>query len=212
MLFGLLAACGTDAERRYADLSTTEVTLDVGGYRLRSLRPPWKSLDNDPLVTGLVTNVLVGGVAREIVPESAAVLQIAKQSAASDPEHLSLPKYRLEAVLLRCSEAELDADQSCAAALAALDQTARASEGEYDLFGDVPRADENDFEQPFYEFMGKTTEDQRFRRISFYETDTRTLTARLFIEGNPDLSEYEITRLVKAFELTSATTSDGGQP
>jgi hypothetical protein len=199
-----LVACGTDAERRYADLSRAEVTLDVGGYQLRYLGPPWKRLGEDPLVTGARTSVMVGGANREIVPESAAVLQVAKQSSASDPQHVSLPKYRLEAVFLRCSEDELEGDQSCAAALAQGDQAARADEGTYDLFGDTPRAGQNDFEQPFHEFMGKTEIDQRYQRIVFYETSARTLAARLFIEGNPDLSEHEVTRLVNAFELTVA--------
>lgn len=196
-------ACGSDAERRYADLSTVPVDLDVGGYRLRYLKPPWKREDADPLATGARTSVLVAGMNREIVPDSAVVLQIAKQSTAEDPEHLSVPKYRLETVLLRCDPSELE-DQSCAATLARLDQAALAPEGDFTLFGKEPRAGTNDFEQVLYEFMGQLSADLRYRRIVYYETDEPTLTARLFIEGNPDLDEYEVTRLVRAFELTSA--------
>lgn len=198
-----VTACGTDAERRYADLSATEIALDVGGYRLRWLNPPWKLLTSDPLATGTRTSVMVGGMNREIVPESGAVLQVAKQSTASDPDNLSLPKYRLEAAFVRCSESELADDESCAAALAQLDQATRASQGTYELYGDTPRAGTNDFDQPFYEFMGTSDEDQRYRRIIFYETDSPSLTARLYIEGAPNLGEYEITRLVNAFELTA---------
>jgi hypothetical protein len=202
LLSGATGACGTDAERRYADLSSAEIALEGGGYRLRYPSPPWTRLRDDPLATGARRGVVIGGTNRDILPQSGAVLEIAKQSGASDPEQLAVPKYRLEAVLLRCAEDELASDESCAAVLAALDQAARAEEGDYDLFGAVPREGHNDFEQPFYEFMGRTSEEGRYQRVVYYETEVRDVTARLFVEANPDLDEPEMTRLVNAFEPT----------
>jgi hypothetical protein len=198
------SACGSDAERRYSDLSTAAVVKDEGGYRLRYPNPPWERRKEDPLATGARSSVTVGGTDREILPESAVVLEISKQSSAEDPEHLSLPKYRLEAALLRCDADEVDAGGSCARALAALDYDALAAEGDFDTFGPEPRAGENDFHQVMYEILGQLTEDQRYRRLAYFETSEPTLAARLFIEGNPDLGEREMTRLVQAFELTPA--------
>jgi hypothetical protein len=199
----LSVSCGADAEQRYADLSSATIALEPQGYRLRYLHPPWDRRLDDPLVKGTRTAVEVGGASREIVPESAAVLEVAKESNASDPESLSMPKYRLEALLLQCEAAELSPTENCAQVLAAKDYAARATEGDYSLFGAEPRAGENDFAQGFHEMMGQVTDTRRYRRIVFFETEQRDLTARLFIEGNPDLGEAEVTRLVNAFELTT---------
>jgi hypothetical protein len=200
----LTVSCGADAERRYADLSSATIALEPQGYTLRYLRPPWKQLLDDPLVKGTRTTVQVGGSNLEIVPASATVLEVAKESSVADPEGLSMPKYRLEAVLLRCDEAQLEPSQNCAQALVAKDLAARTAEGDYDLFGASPRQKENDFDQPVYEIMGQVAETRRYRRIAFFETDQRDMAARLFIEGNPNLGEREVTRLVNAFELTTS--------
>lgn len=197
-----LSACGSDAERRYSDLSTAQVAQEGVGYRLRYPHPPWNRHDDDALVTGSRTTVPVGAANREIVPESAVVLQISKESNASDPEHLSVPKYRLEATLMRCSEDELDAETSCALKLAKDDYQALAGEGDFTMFGAEPRAGTNDFDQVLYEILGQVSEDQRYKRLAYFETTQPTLAARLYIEGNPDLGEREVTRLVQAFELT----------
>lgn len=183
-------------------MSSADIALDEQSYRLR-YPPPWKRQKDDPLEKGTRTQVQVGGKAREFVPGSAAVLQIAKETSAPDPERISLPKYRLEAVLLRCTDAELEGAQNCAEALAKLDYTALGAEGDFELFGEKPRAGQNDFEQPLYEMLGQLSETRRYRRVVFYESDDAALSVRLMIEGNPDLREREISRMVEAFELTT---------
>lgn len=201
-LLAPLSACGSDAERRYSDMTTAQVAQEGAGYRLRFPDPPWDRRDDDPLATGARTTVPVGEADREIVPESAVVLEISKESSASDPEHLSVAKYRLEAAFLRCGADELDGANSCALALANADYRALADEGDFAMFGPEPRAGENDFDQVLYEILGLVSEDQRYKRLAYFETSEPTLAARLYIEGNPDLGEREITRMVQAFELT----------
>jgi hypothetical protein len=195
-------SCGADAERRYSDMSSAEVVLDEQGYRLR-YPAPWKRIKDDPLEKGTRTTVQVGGARREIVAGSATVLQVSKETNAPDPDRLSVPKYRLEAVLLRCSEEELADAQDCAEALAKLDQAGLEAEGDFDRFGKEPRAGKNDFDQPLYELLGQLSEDRRYRRVVFYAGEDAALTVRLMVEGNPDLGEREITRMVQAFELTN---------
>jgi hypothetical protein len=183
-------------------MSSAEVALDEQGYRLR-YPPPWKRLKDDPLEKGTRTAVQVGGASREIVARSAAVLQVSKETTAPDPSRLSVPKYRLEAVLLRCTEAELEDARDCAEALAKLDYAALEAEGDFGRFGTEPRAGKNDFDQPLYELLGQLSEDRRYRRVTFYAGEDEALTVRLMIEGNPNLGEREITRMVQAFELTT---------
>jgi hypothetical protein len=198
------SACGTDAEREYAGLSALRVEPPAAGYVLRYLSPPWQLMKDDPLATGARKSVPIGGENVPVVDDSAAVLEIERESNVEDDD-LSFPKYRLEAALVACDAedpAPEDELPSCAERLAQRDYTARQSDGSFDRFGSEPRPGENDAEQQYFELMGQTTATRRFRRIVFFETAARDeIAAWLLIEANPDLAEPEITELIQAFEV-----------
>jgi hypothetical protein len=205
----LLAGCGTDAERRYAALSSLEVRVESGGFRARYLSPPWYSVPDDPLVTGALEQVPVGDTTWPIVPESALVLEIERESSVSDPSHLSYPKYRLEAALLRCEEEQLEDAPSCAAALASQDLAGRTASEDTELFGTAPHPGTNDFGQEFWELMTRVPETNRRRRIQYLQAEDELTALRLFVEANPELDEPEMTRMLSAFELLPG--SDPGE-
>lgn len=204
---GLVAAlcwmgCGPDAEARYAGLSVASREVDGAGFRLRYADPPWKHRAEDPLEDGVLKSVPIGGAPMKIVPKSARVLEIRKQGASRESD-LSLPSYRLEAVVLRCEEQRLEEGAECAESLADADYAARADAGPTDAFGASPRAGKNDFDQTYYEFLSFDDELRRYRRIAFFSTDDPMLSVRLFIEAYTDLGEREISELIAAFEVFS---------
>jgi hypothetical protein len=203
----LLAGCGVDAERRYASLSSAQVEVESGGFRARYLSPPWYSVPDDPLVAGERVQVPVGDTTRDIVPESALVLEIENQSALPDPMGLSYPKYRLEAALLHCTQDQIGAAESCAAALATQDLTGRSASEDTDFFGADPRPGKNDFGQAYWELLTRVPETGRYRRIQYLQTDDALTAARVFVEANPALDDEEMTRMLHAFELLSGSDS-----
>jgi hypothetical protein len=200
MLTGV--GCGTDAERTYAGLSSQRVELEVAGYVVRYLAPPWQRMPDDPLSTGARKSVSIGGDSYPILAKSGAVLEIPRESNVEEEEGLSFPKYRLEAALVACA-AEDTEQLSCAAYLAGLDYEARMGEGMFDRFGPEPRQSSNDFGQKYYELMGQTDATGRFRRVVFFEgaEAAEQIAGWLLIEANPDLGEREVTELVDAFQM-----------
>lgn len=208
-LSSALLSCGTDAEQRYAGLSKHDVTSTEVSYRVRYLAPPWEKLRDDPLVTGARKSVPLGEGLRDVVPGTGAVLYVPRTSNLSGPEELFFAKYRLEVAALRCADEELSAGSSCAQWLADTDYAGRITREDGDFFGGAPRADSNDFDQPFYELMTRDAESSRYRRIAYFETSTAALSLRVYIEGNPDLSELEITNMLRAFEVLRPSKDAG---
>jgi hypothetical protein len=207
MLTGV--GCGTDAERTYAGLSSRRIELDVAGYVLRYLAPPWQHVPDDPLSTGARKSVPIGGSSYPILAKSGAVLEIPRESNGDDEAELSFPNYRLETALVECS-AEGTEEQSCASYLAGLDYEARMSEGMFDRFGPEPRQRTNDFGQKYYELMGQTDATGRFRRVVFFEGAgaPEQIAGWMLIEANPDLGDREVTELVDAFQMLAGTGAE----
>jgi hypothetical protein len=194
-------SCGSDAERRYAGLSKHTVSTSELGYRIRYLSPPWERVDEDPLVSGSRKSVPVGSGLRDVVKGSAAVIVVPRQSNLSGPDELSYAKLRLEVAAVQCTDAELSVGSSCAQWLADTDFAQRIEQQETEQQGNTPRTDTNDFDQAFYELMTRDVETSRYRRIAYFETAIANTALRVYFEGNPDLSEAEITAMLRAFEV-----------
>jgi hypothetical protein len=199
----LLLGCGGDAERRYAGLSRAEIEVEEGGFRARYRSPPWYGVPDDPLATGATEGVPVGGEIRPVVPESALVLEVERESSIDVPMSLGYPKYHLEAALLRCTPDQVGDAASCAEALAEQDFAGRADseEEEPESFEPQPRTGKNDFGQQYWELMTRVSATYRHRRIQYYPTDDALVAVRVFVEANPALDDEETTRMLHAFEV-----------
>jgi hypothetical protein len=199
-LLGLLAACGADAEARYAGLSTAEIRTPELTYKIRYLSPPWKRF-KDALTTGARKSVPVGGELRDIVPDTGLVLAIERETS-FDEVGLTYAKYVMEIAAVRCSTSELTNEDTCARYLAAIDYTARAESGEDSgFFGPEELPGSNDVGQQYYELMTRDPETFRYRRVAFFETADRLLTVRLYIEANPGLADPETSRMIQTLEI-----------
>jgi hypothetical protein len=210
-----LAACGEDAEKQFAGMSSEVVGQPDGiGYRLRYLDPPWERVGNDPLVLG-AAKVQFGAVdpASGAVsypdltpsPGSVSVLEI-ERSVANDVEIegvITYPKYRLEVAVLRCDELDINVprSESCAWQLNRTDVSNRGSAEFAEIFGQDGRDGHNYKGQHYYEFMTRVDETLRYRRVVYYETSERLVAIRLGFEANPALSELEVDQMVNAFEV-----------
>lgn len=201
LLLGLLAACGADAEGRYAGLSSAEVSAAELTYKIRFLSPPWKRVDTDPLVTGARKSVPVGGRLRDVVPDSGLVLAIDRESSIDDMSGLTYAKYVMEVVAVRCSASELTEDDSCARFLAASDYAARAESEDSGFFGTEEQLASNDVGQKYYELMTRDPVTYRYRRLAFFETGDRLLTVRLYIDANPGLADPATSRMIQTLEI-----------